>query len=251
MTKISTIIERVLMEVGDATKHKYQRMLGWAFDGVGKFSTMGFNLKQVILEVSNLNTVNVPSDFHAYRILAAMNGDKLIALAENPRINIKLPISECGDEIKHNKCCHGDMYNFYDPLNWKTNQNHYNDYGKSGSVAAGRMRLDYERRQFILSDVTASHLLLEYYSVLDEGCLDVDYEVDNRIAKAIRYYVIMKMHDPSVNKNANINAFQVAEMNFRDEARRSHATLFPLGIEEVHAAFLNAYKLTTTGVRGY
>lgn len=249
MTKISSIIERALMEVGDTTKHKYQRMLGWAFDGIGKFSTMGFNLKQVTLEVTHLNTVNVPTDFHAYRILAAINGDKLIALAENRRINIKLPISECGDEIKQNKCCHGDEYTFYSDHNFKGN--HYNDYGKSGLVAAGRMRLDYERRQFILSGVTASHLLLEYYSILEEDCLDLNYEVDNRIAKAVRYYVIMKMHDPSVNKNANINAFRVAEMNFRDEARRAHANLYPLGIEEVHAAWLNAYKLTTTGVRGY
>lgn len=242
MTKISSIIERALMEVGDTTKHKYQRMLGWAMDGVGVFSTMGFNLKQVLLEVSNLNTVNVPSDFHAYRILAAVNGDKLIALAENHRINIRLPINECGDEIKSNPCCHGDEYSlgYYD-----------HDYGKSGSVAAGRMRLDYERRQFILSDVTASHLLLEYYSLLSEDCLDLDYKVDERIAKAIRYYVIMKLHDPSVNKNSNINAFQVAEMNYKAEARRAIAALHPIGIEEVHAAFLNSYKLSMTGVRGY
>ena len=249
MTKIQTIVRRALMDLGDTTNHKEMRMLGWAFDGVSKFLAMGFNLKQVVLEVSDLNTVNVPSDFHAYRILAASNGDKLIALSENRRINIMLPINECGDEIKHNKCCHGDVYNFYSSTNYQNG--HYNDYGKSGSNSAGQMRLDYERRQFILSGVTASHLFLEYYSILDQGCLDVDYEVDERIAEAIRAYVIMKSHSPSLNKRADLNAFQVAQMDYKDEARRAHAKLYPLGIEEVHTAFLNAYKLTTTGVRGY
>jgi hypothetical protein len=162
---ISYCVNMVQLDLDDYTTNQYEKLLQYAIRGYEKlhFTTMN-SVKVAYLEMTDINSVPLPSDYVMYYKIGMVVGGKVWNLGLNN--NIALPREQaCGDDIREAVTGGNPGGGYY-------YTGHMNDggyvgglFGYGGGFRESYYRIDEERGQILFSSgVPNGEIVLEYKS---------------------------------------------------------------------------------------
>lgn len=193
LRKISTIVESVLLDIGENTKtNLYPRFLNWALKAVREINyDIVAEIKTVKLTVLPNNTVPFPDDYVNYCRLFILKENRVFLLSKNNEIPLfdEQSNNQTTVYIDRNPNVRPNNY-FYnrDRNGYNIDETHYG-FG-NGHNPFGHYRIDNKKQRFVFdSNFTEEEIVLEYITNGLE-CNEltmVDELAENYIKEYVRY----------------------------------------------------------------
>lgn len=194
---LSNIVEELLVEIGEGQAgNRFARFYqyGLSFLRQKHFTTTGAP-KVVSLDISSVDTANLPIDYVQYtRIGLCINGE-IVSLGLNNNICLDKTYDNCGNEIKSTNsslsCFGGFGYDRFSD-HYRNGENMGRFFGAgSDNNSLGYYRIDKASGQIKFSQLSQKgNVVLEYLA--DVNSLDGDFEVHPFMVEALKDWMFWK-----------------------------------------------------------
>ncbi len=191
---LSYIVHQVMSDLQEGTEN-YEQYLQWAIFCCTTDINLKYceKLKAVYLTMSDVKTVDFPSDMLAYSKIGICYRGVVINLGLNNNLCLARGKDDCGnleEIIREVDCGTTDsMYGYYGYVGHFRNGQYVGEmYGMGGGFAGSYYRIDKELQQIVFtSEVPDGVILLEYKSsgIEDDGSM----LVEQKTLQAIRAFV--------------------------------------------------------------
>jgi len=242
--KLADIVKEALLQLGENGTHKVMVGMNHAQD---LWRTLNMDVMRGIhterLEVTDLRTIDFPSDYVEYKKLAVcIPGGILRSLGKSDRMCM-ITTDDCGDELPVDggdpRGIPPDLVDAEDYYYYWTFNDYGGQYGRgAGYAQEGYFREDRENKRFQLSSaVTGTHIVLEYITT---GLVAYkDTEVHEFAVQAVKEYVKWKMCE---GKNSKRQASEQYEQNYWREYRNLRKRNNRGDLDEIMTALRRGFK---------
>jgi hypothetical protein len=206
-----------------------QFLLQYIIDAVSELNMFHLDIsgtKTVIIDVNEINTIDLPSDYIDYEVIGYIVNGKITSLSKNP--NIPIPIS--GD-------CGADTNPFPDLVQDLPS---VPTFGVGGGYNVAEYTIDKRGHRIIIQGTVPGNQILLKYTSSGISLTEETY-IPKQYVPAIRAYVlwVIAENDPKEPMNNKIRKGQL----FADEVIRVGATEMPT-MDEISDALRMGYRQT-------
>lgn len=161
------------------------------------------NVKIAYLPIGTNNIVTLPNDFQYYSKIGVVIGGKIYTLTRDDTMALSRDM-DCGDDVAIDYTTRSSTTTTNDTSVLETTQRdgYMKYFADTGGKNIGRYRVDEERREIALRDLTGyTHIVLEYASVPIE--VGEDTLIKRYAVPALRAYVMEKavLYDLRIRDN--------------------------------------------------
>lgn len=209
--KLDHIVREQLVEQGDSNFNRYARFLQYAISGLREFN-MDFsgNIKAVIVDVNDNNTVTLPTDYINYTRIGIIGNNGIIRdLGINTNLLAPITYDDCGNSfiptsnetlVSNSIIGSGGLaYDGYSG-NYRNGELMGRFFGiGGGNNVNGYYNVKASDGYIVLGGVQATQIVLEYISDITE--VNGEFEVHPFLIEALKSYMFWKSIKNDFTKN--------------------------------------------------
>lgn len=225
----------------ESVDRRYARFMAIAISGLRElyYDNIGGVEKEVLIEVQDNGTANLPLDYIDYYAIGMMNGNSFLSFGLNSNLNA-LQKDDCGNKATSNMVDNNQVGHTFPISNENSlNENIGRFFGVGGGKSSiGEYKIYKELGYIALSGVEVSSIVLRYKA--DIQLVNEDYKVDGYSVSALRAYLWLQyVHR---NRSFSLGEKQLAKQEYNKASKKALQRHYNFSIYE----FLQAWK---TGVR--
>lgn len=232
---LDSLVREFLLEIGDTSGGRYARCYTIAISG---FRELHFDVsgapQTAYIDITNLDTFPVPSDYVKYIKIGALNGmGEIIALGQNDDLALNREVNSCGGPIDHPmpQTANGIGFIGWDGYadNFRNGEMTGRMFGiGGGNSPMGYYKFDAANGQFQLDhlNIGIDQIILEYLA--DLSLVDGDFPVHPFLIQTIKNWISWKLI--ANDKNVAVSQKDYAEhaywKSYRTSVRRFSSNTF-------------------------
>lgn len=228
----------------ESIDRRYSRFLSMAISGMRDliYDNIGSTEKEVLLDVNDNDTVNLPDDYIDYYAIGISVNDELWALGMKQNMTA-VSKDDCGNKQPSN---YGEVGVTNGCIN-QVDVVYYNDKGEylgrnyghgGGQSSLGQFKIYPERGYIALSGFSGSQIVLRYKSDIDfvnGDCIVHGYNVE--FLKAWLWYKYV-----SKSRSHNLGQIQLAEQSLKKARKKAQKQHFSFTPREIVSAWRSGYS---------
>ena len=205
------------------------------YDSIGSVET------EVLLEVNDNYTVDLPSDYIDYYAIGILSGGELVSLGYNSNLT-DISVNDCGDRIAPSTDSDST-----DSLLFVQSISEYNDKGErlggnygvgGGRSAIGEFKIYADKGYIALDGYNGTHVILRYKA--DINMIDGDVKVHPYNVQAIKDYIWK--HYVSKSRSYNLGQIQLADKAYKESKKKAQKQHSSMSLREIVSALKSGYR---------
>jgi len=222
---------------------RYPRFLSMAISALRdlRYDNIGGYEKEVVLDVNDNDTVDLPLDYIDYYAIGVCSNGELSGLGVNTNL-CDVAKDDCGNRTEDTQVLESDtmgVFSYYTDYNDKGEHLGGNFGVGGGRSNIGQYKIYPDKGYIALQGYTGSQIILRYKA--DIQSVNGDYEVHPYDVQPIKDWIWYKY--VSKSRSSNLGTIQLAERAYAKSKKQAQKRHSSFSVRE----FLNAYR---SGFRG-
>ena len=236
--------EFMLGELGlESIDRRYSRFLSLGISALRDLynDSVGSVPNEVLLEVNDNGTVDLPSDFIDYYALGILSDGELVALGYNSNMT-DISVTDCGVRIEPSSDSEGT-----DALFSYSNESSFNDKSENlgghfgiggGRSSIGEFKVYRDKGYIALNGYTGTQVILRYKA--DVQMVNGDFYVHEYNVQPVKDYIWK--HYIGKSKGYNLGQIQLADKAYKDSRKKAQKQHLSMSLREILSAFKTGYR---------
>lgn len=236
--------EFMLGELGlESIDRRYSRFLSLGISALRDlyYDSVGNVPNEVVLDVNDNGTVDLPSDFIDYYALGILSDGELVSLGFNGNLT-DISKDDCGVRIEPSNDAEGT-----DALFSFENGGSFNDKGENqggyygvggGKSSIGEFKIYKDKGYIALNGYTGTQIILRYKA--DINMVDGDFNVHPYNVQPIKDYIWK--HYIGKAKGYNLGQIQLANAAYKESKKKAQKQHLSMNAREIVSAFKSGYR---------